>query len=206
MTWYQWIALICLAVSLVSLLVHFIRLTRLGKPKDYSLPRGEISTAVRYAFSGAMNPLKKESAYLHLPTYTAGIFYHVGTFLCIILFITNMLGITIPYWISLVLGAFLVVAAFSGLGIFIKRLLKDELRHLSNPDDYISNLLVTIFQVLSGMVLFLDVMQPAYFIWASLLILYIPVGKLRHLLYFFAARYHLGIFYGWRGVWPPDNI
>jgi hypothetical protein len=29
-----------------------------------------------------------------------------------------------------------------------------------------------------------------------------PLGKLRHVVYYFAARYHLGFFYGWRNVWP----
>jgi hypothetical protein len=36
--------------------------------------------------------------------------------------------------------------------------------------------------------------------------LYIPAGKLRHTVYFFAARYHLGYFFGWRGVWPPGKV
>ena len=31
------------------------------------------------------------------------------------------------------------------------------------------------------------------------------VGKLKHVVYFFAARYHLGFFYGWRNVWPPHK-
>jgi hypothetical protein len=41
-----------------------------------------------------------------------------------------------------------------------------------------------------------------YFIFAGVLFLYLPSGKLKHSLYFFAARYHLGFFYGWRGIWP----
>jgi hypothetical protein len=41
-----------------------------------------------------------------------------------------------------------------------------------------------------------------YFIIAAVLWLYFPVGKLRHVVYFFAARYHLGFFFGRRGVWP----
>jgi hypothetical protein len=44
-----------------------------------------------------------------------------------------------------------------------------------------------------------------YFIAISLLFLYFPLGKLKHAIYFFAARYQLGFFYGWRGVWPPQN-
>jgi len=43
----------------------------------------------------------------------------------------------------------------------------------------------------------------AYNITATILFLYLPFGKLKHVVYYFAARYHLGFFYGWRNTWPP---
>jgi nitrate reductase gamma subunit len=85
-------------------------------------------------------------------------------------------------------------------------MVKSELRSLSSPDDYISNILVTLFQLLSGLVLLVPEAIPGYFIMASLLLLYFPIGKLKHAIYFFAARYQLGLFYGWRGVWPPKTM
>jgi hypothetical protein len=85
-------------------------------------------------------------------------------------------------------------------------MLKKGLRDLSDPDDYISNLLVTIFQIMTGLVILMHRLVPAYFIMASLLLIYFPFGKLKHSIYFFAARYHLGFFYGWRGIWPPKQI
>jgi hypothetical protein len=54
-------------------------------------------------------------------------------------------------------------------------------------------------------VLIKETFAPYYFICAGLLFLYLPLGKLKHSLYFFAARYHLGFFYGWRGIWPVKN-
>jgi hypothetical protein len=50
------------------------------------------------------------------------------------------------------------------------------------------------------------ILQSFYYLTYSLLMLYIPIGKLRHTVYFFAARYHLGYFFGWRGVWPPAKL
>jgi len=44
-----------------------------------------------------------------------------------------------------------------------------------------------------------------YYISSILLFLYMPLGKLRHAVYYFAARYHLGFFYGWRNVWPNNE-
>jgi len=205
MYWYHWISVISLVICLAFLAAHLFRLIRLGIPKDYSSKQGDIGPAMIYSFTGAMSPAKKESAFLHLPTYTAGIFYHLGTFVSILLYFIYLFQVKIPAPYHLVLIIFLAITGISGLGVLIKRIFKRALRNLSSPDDYISNLLVTGFHLLTAVCLLVPQWLPAYFIWTSLLLLYIPVGKLRHLLYFFAARAHLGYFYGWRGSWPPKK-
>jgi nitrate reductase gamma subunit len=153
-----------------------------------------------------MSPKIKESAYLHLPTYLAGIVYHIGTFLAIFLFILSLFNIWLSGWMMWIAAAVMLTAGISGLAILIKRISKHELRSLSNPDDYISNVLVTAFQFIGSVALFEPAYLPVYFIVASLLLLYFPMGKLKHAVYFFAARYHLGFFYGWRNVWPPKPV
>ena len=67
---------------------------------------------------------------------------------------------------------------------------------------------LTVLQSYSLTVLpsFRPIVLPSYYLTYSLLMLYIPIGKLRHTVYFFAARYHLGYFFGWRGVWPPAKL
>jgi len=86
-----------------------------------------------------------------------------------------------------------------------KRIFNKGLRALSLPDDYISNGLVTLF-LLASSVLFWGKMPVAlYFILSALLLFWLPIGKTRHLLYFFAARFHLGFFYGRRGAWPVNK-
>jgi len=177
----------------------------LGLPKDYSRKTGNLKSAVTYSFTGAMNPLKKESAYLHLPTYTAGILYHTGTFISIVLFFLFFFDIKLSFALRLILICVLIVSGISGIGIFIKRTITKKLRLLSNPDDYISNLIVTVFQIFTLIALFQESFIPYYFICAALLFLYLPLGKLKHSLYFFAARYHLGFYYGWRRVWPVKS-
>lgn len=203
MEWYQWLALASLAVCTGSLLFHFIRLIRLGNPVDYSDRLGSPASAMTYAFAGSMSPSKKESAFLHLPTYTAGIFYHLGTFLSIFIFLAFLLSFTFEGWLVWAFSICLAISGISGFGIFVKRIVKSQMRSLSNPDDYLSNLLVTMFHFFTVMAVLNPASLPVYFVAASLLLLYVPVGKLKHTLYFFAARYHLGFFYGWRGVWPP---
>ena len=205
MTLFRIISLIAFLICFISLAFHFIRLIRLGSPKDYSLKRGNLKSAIAYSFVGAMNPLKKESAYLHLPTYTAGILYHIGTFTSIVIFFLFIFNISLAYTFQWVLICILFVSSVSGLGIFLKRLTQKKLRSLSNPDDYISNILVTAFQLFTLIALISEAFAPFYFICAGLLLLYLPLGKLKHSLYFFAARYHLGFFYGWRGIWPEKS-
>jgi hypothetical protein len=202
MSWYQYLALTALFFCLTSLFYHFIRIVRLGPPKDFSQRRGNLAPAITYSFLGAMSPGKKESAYLHLPTYTAGLLYHAGTFVSVGLFFPLILNVHIEGFLLWSAAGILTVSGLSGIGILTKRLVLPILRGLSNLDDYVSNVLVTLLQISTLVMLVSEALAPYYFISASLLFLYLPLGKLKHALYFFAARYHLGLFYGWRGVWP----
>lgn len=202
MVWYHYLILVALLVCLTALSYHFIRLVRLGAPKEHSRPKGNTIPAIAYSFTGAMNPAKKESAYLHLPTYAAGLLYHLGTFTSVCLLPVFVLSIPLSDVLRSALIGLLTVASASGLAILMKRITVRRLRALSSPDDFISNILVTAFQLSTLAVLMTQALFSYYFVCVSALLLYMPLGKLKHALYFFAARYHLGVFYGWRGVWP----
>jgi len=203
MNWYIIFSLASLAICLIAYNYHLIKIITLGKPKDFSEPKGKIGPAIVYSFTGGMNPKKKESAFFHLPTYIAGIIYHLGTFISIALFFFFLIGTYFNEKIKIFISLFLFLSCLCGIGILIKRIINKDLRSLSNPDDFISNILVTGFQLITA--LYVIFFTPLYFIFTGLLLLYLPVGKLKHSIYFFAARYHLGFFYGRRKVWPPDS-
>jgi len=203
MEWYKLISAGALAICIISCLFHMLRLIRRGKPVDYAVPAGDTTKAIIYSFTGAMSPAKKESAYLHLPAYTAGILYHLGTFLAIFTFFIFLAGFNLTGVIKTVVSLFLAVTSISGLFILLNRALSSSLRSLSNPDDYISNVLVTLFQGCTIAAMYFTSFQATYFLITSLLLLYLPVGKLRHAVYFFNARYHLDYFFGYRGNWDP---
>lgn len=204
MAWYEIFAIAGLAFCLISCMIMFFRLASFGKPADHSAKRGKTGSAVFYSFTGAMDPRKKESAYLHLPTYMAGMVYHLGTFTAIAVFLMSLLRVLPPGDIirSAIAGV-LIVSGGSGLAILIKRMVNRNLRALSNPDDFIANFLVSGFHVISAGYLLYDSFTALYMVSAGILLFYLPFGKLKHTVYFFAARYHLGFFYGWRDVWPP---
>jgi len=74
-----------------------------------------------------------------------------------------------------------------------------QLRRLSNPDDYISNILVTGCQI-TNLLVIIDINTERFLIpCCALPLIYIPVGKLRHSFYFFTSRIALGIYNGQRG-------
>lgn len=206
MYWYQYIALASSGIFLANFSYHLFKLIRLGRPHDYAPSAGKTGPAILYSFTGAMNPVKKESAFLHLPSYIAGIIYHLGSFLSILLFILNWFIHFSFGLLSGILAISLMISVCCGIGILIKRIIDINLKNLSNLDDYLSNIFVTSFQLLTALTLIMDTFIPVYYIISSLLLLYFPLGKLKHVIYFFAARYHLGFFYGWRGVWPLKQL
>lgn len=213
MTWYQYLGLACLLICIGACTWHFFRLIRLGKPKDLSKKSGSVFRAEAYSYTVAMLPKQKESVYLHFPTFIAGMLFHTGTFISLFLFIVFFFvdPELLREWFifalaELLVSLFLAVSAVSGISLFFKRLFLKKIRTLSTLDDYLSNFLTTLFQVFTAFYLiFPNEAATYYYIFASMLLLYLPVGKLRHAVYFFAARYQLGFFYGWRNSWPPKK-
>ena len=208
----QIIAIAAAAFCLCGLLVHFIRIVRLGKPNDMSEKSGDTTKGIVYANTTAMLPQNKESAYLHIPGYAAGMLFHLGIFTSFLVFLLSFF----PFfnrWIEvstlrLIIAAALAVTCLSGYILLFRRALSKDLKGFSTPDDFISNALTSTFQLFTLLHLVWPtngVVTALYYIVCALLFVYMPFGKLRHVVYYFAARYHLGFFYGWRNVWPKHE-
>ena len=205
MSVYHWILLCGFALFLISALSMFFTVFFKKESDDPSPARGNINSAIIYSFTGAMSPVKKESAYLHIPTYTAGLIFHLGTFFSFFWLIILFFDIQFYKWFDYTSSLLIFTAGICGIGILIKRIVSLKLKSLSNPDDYISNILVTGFQAITALTIILPHILPSLFIYSTLLFLYMPVGKLRHTIYFFTSRIKLGMFYGKRGVWPEKG-
>ena len=152
-----------------------------------------------------MSPAHKESAMLHLPTYIAGMAFHAGIFYGFFWLVLLFFGLQTGEPFRIVSFYLLLISAACGTGLLIKRVSLTKMRNLSNADDYFSNLLVTGFLVLVALTLVMNSTNNL-FIYSAILLLYIPLGKLRHSIYFATTRIHLGVFYGRRGVWPIQKI
>ena len=168
MHWYQYMALSCLMICFAACLWHFLRLIRLGKTKDLSRKSGNVAKAEVYSYTAAMLPTQKESAYLHIPTFTAGIFFHIGSFIGLILFVAFFFVEPEIFRVYLVLAILLLllliglaVGAICGFGLMLKRIFSKKLRDLSTVDDYLSNFLTTLFQICTGFyMIFGDIFAP----------------------------------------------
>jgi hypothetical protein len=197
------ILLMGFGVFLFTAIITWVKTIRLGHI-DPVRSRGRIPGAMYYSMTGAMSPFKKETALLHLPTYIIGILFHLGSFFGFGLLILSFFTIDLPQAILYGSALFLTATALSGIALFLKRIFNSRLRQLSHPDDYVSNILVTGFHVIAALSLLHD-MTSLFHIYSGILFFYIPVGKLRHIIYFILARLHLAIEFGKKGIWPPGR-
>ncbi|MBI1751641.1 MAG: hypothetical protein HY014_16470 [Acidobacteria bacterium] len=186
--------------AVAGLLVLRARARAFGSRQPFAAAAGDPAAGIRYAFTGAMSPGAKESVREHLPSYGLGLAFHGGIFTAFALLALSLAGFELPRSLWLGARALLALGAMGGLGLLLKRLLKAELRGLSRPDDFVSNLLATAFVALA-------LVSPgqAWLLSAILLLFYAPLGKIRHCLFFFMARSHFGAFFGRRGVFPPGG-
>jgi hypothetical protein len=135
----------------------------------------------------------------------AGLAFHAGVFVAMGLLAASVAGIDLGGLAVRSARIATAVGALAGLGLLGKRIASPHLRGLSSPDDFVANVLTTTFTALAAFASFDPRARPAWLVAAALLLLYVPVGKIRHCFLFFPSRYHLGLFFGRRGTFPPAS-
>jgi len=161
-----------------------------GRRPLFAPAAGDPAAGVRYAFTGAMLPWAKESVRMNPASYAAGIAYHLGI----------AAAFARVFIASRALSALALLGALAGCALLAKRIARPHLRGLSNADDFVSNALATGFAALAAGAPATSRVLP----WAlAALLAYIPLSKIRHCVFFFLSRYHLGAFFGRRGTFPP---
>jgi len=190
-----------MAWAVVALAVQVV-LARGGGRRDFSRRAGHPGAAVLYNFTIAMLPGHKETARLHPAEFAAGLVLHIGVFASLaevlVLLVTGMT----PGWF-LVPRLFAALGAIAGLGLFVRRVRSPLLRKLSTPDDHLAVLATCCLTGLATLP-FPDPASGALLLaFAALIFLYMPLGKLRHAVFFFVARSDYGWRLGHRGVYPP---
>jgi hypothetical protein len=196
-----------LAALLVAVVVSAAQRARLGVavPPPLAPPRGSASAGVRYAFTTAFAPWAKESARTHLPSYLAGIVYHLAVFAMLALLLASVLVPVLPPGVARVAGTLFAVGTLCGVALLIKRALNPALRALSVPDDVLANALVTGALAAGAAFVVAPAARAAFQVIGGLVLLYAPLGKLRHMLFLFTSRRFWGEWHGRRGVRPAPQ-
>lgn len=197
------VQLLAAAWAFFALVALWLRTRSWGRRVLFAPPAGDGPAGVRYAFTAGMLPEAKESVRMHRPSYVAGLVLHAGVFAGFALLVASVAGASLPAAALQGAGTAAAAGALAGLGLLGKRIAKPHLRGLSCPDDFVANLLTTAFAALSSAAAFAPAARTAWLLAASVLLLYVPVGKIRHCLLFFPTRYHMGFFFGRRGTFPP---
>jgi len=190
---------------LIALTILVARTFSFGKQPTYAKAQGSAAKGVVYAFGQGMLPWEKESASKHLPTFFAGILYHAGIFAAIFFLITALLLFKLPDVAIRIVRLLAVIGLLSGIGLLVKRFALPYMKFISCLDDYIANILVGLLLLSTILATYYYVLQFAMMAVAITLLLYIPVGKIRHCVFFFYSRILFGTFFGRRGTLPHPS-
>lgn len=197
---------ICAVLAAVALLLQVVRTRSFGTRPPMAEAQGSALRGILYAFGPGMAPSAKESTRAHPVVYALGVGYHLGIFTAFGVLVWSMrdaaLGVLPPAPVRQVAQVLTALGMIGGTALLVRRARGPLLRTISIPDDYLANLLTTAFIALAGLRLLAGSLEPALLVGAMILLLYIPLGKIRHCLFFFPARWNLGRHYGRRGTFP----
>ena len=204
---WQLLALAGLAAGLFGIYLRYAETKRRLLPIDKSPVKGNISHGITYAFTTGMMPWAKESTRIHMVAYLRGIGFHIGIFTAIAVVILSPFWEALPPLLSGLLFWLLLLGAILGAAGGVMRIAEHNLRGLSLPDDHFAVWLTTLFIAAAGLALVNQAFVIPMYVVSAITFIYIPLGKIRHCLYFFFSRIFFGKFFGRRAVFPhPEAV
>jgi len=201
------IASVSIVWAVIALFVQWIQ-SRAQDRKEYGVKAGSVIKGIIYNFTWAMTPRHKESMRLYPIEFIIGVLMHVGIFLAIVrvlLILINPQITQISQIMQIVITILLGIAALCGLYQFLRRVLSKELRALSCFDDYLAIIITIDFLIAAFMHEIGFLSPPIFLIHATVVFIYLPIGKLKHALFFFIARAEFGARLGYRGTYPGKS-
>lgn len=176
-----------------------------GGRRDYSERKGSPASGVVYSFTLAMTPKHKESIRLYPIEFAMGLILHLGLVLALV---GMLLLLTAPQaGVSLLatMRPLTVAGLFAGALLLARRFRTPNLREMSVADDYVAALATCGLLATALLPMGNPSWQTGFLIYCGALLIYLPLGKLRHACFFFVARGDYGRRLGYRGVYPPSS-
>jgi hypothetical protein len=173
-----------------------------GGRKDYSARAGSPARGVLYNFTTAMAPAHKEAARLHPFKFAVGMVMHAGVALAVVKVLILLVRPETPPLAPVPLGGFLALATAAALFLFARRFFSPNLRPISGFDDYFAAFATALFLGAASLHEFGVMSAGAFLLIDAAATFYVPLGKLRHVLFCPVARFDLGRRLGYRGTFP----
>ena len=192
--------LVGLAICILGIALRLREIISRPFKADLSRPQGSVRRGILFAFTLGMAPWEKESTRLHWIVYLRGIFFHVGIFTTFGVLFVSLLGISVSGLILWLTVAITGLGAIFGLAGIVTRIMGENERALSLPDDYASIFIVSLFNALGCIAAIWPAALPIFYIVSAIMLVYIPVSKIRHCVYFFYSKFFFGMSFGRRGV------
>ena len=202
----QLIGLAGLLGGIYGISVRYLELKRRPLPADKSPLKGNPAQGIAYAFTTGMLPWAKESTRIHRIAYLRGIGFHIGIFAAIGALLVSPFWSLLPQPLALLLVAVLLAGSLLGAAGGVMRIAEKNLRGLSLPDDHFAVWVTTLFMAVTALGVLNPAMRPTMYFIAAITFIYLPVGKIRHCLYFFFSRSFFGKFFGRRAVYPHPEL
>jgi hypothetical protein len=195
------LALGALVFSIGVFALRWQKMTRLPYIKnDKSNPKDASLKGIAYAFTLGMAPWAKESTRVHMLAYLRGIAFHVGIFAGLAALVASPWLDAIPFAIRAPFAALIAFGALMGAAGGIMRVAEHNLRGISTRDDHAAVWLVTLWLSATAIALVASTFLPAMYVIGGAMLVYAPLSKIRHCIYFYFARLFYGLHIGRRGV------
>lgn len=188
-----------------ALLVAQLLLAWGGGRRDYSAPAGSRLRGVLYNFSAAMTPAHKEAIRNHPFKFAVGLAMHAGVGVAIFKIIVLLIRPDLPPLAPVPVGGLLALAAAAALYLFVRRFFSPNLRAMSAFDDYLASLVTLAFVTFAALHEFGLLTAGVFLLADAAATFYLPLGKLRHVLFCPVSRLDLGRRLGYRGTYPPPR-
>lgn len=194
------VALAALIFAVGAFTTRWTRMQRLAFGKDRSNPKDSALHGIVYAFTLGMAPWAKESTRMHWVAYVRGILFHVGIFVGLAALLASLWFDQIDPIVRLPFAGILAFGAIMGAAGGLMRVVEHNLHAISTPDDHISVWLVTVFLAAMAAALISPSILPVTWLTAAVMLVYAPIGKIRHCIYFYFGRLFYGLHIGRRGI------
>lgn len=196
------LVLIGLLAAIYGITKRYAATKKRALPVDRSPLKGNPAEGVNYAFTTGMAPWAKESTRIHSVAYLRGIGFHIGIFAALAALIISPLWGYLPAALTALLALIISLGAVLGAAGGVMRIAEQDLRGLSTVDDHFAVWIVTVFMALAALAIWNPAALVPFYLGSAVMLVYLPLGKIRHCLYFFFSRTFFGRFFGRRAVFP----